>query len=325
MSITDTVESRWRTLIDCGAQETREVDAHSPLRMLIGVSALGRPFFAVIAREKPGIPALTSAIDVTLRQRQSDGRWVLALELQVNGLTDAFISLVSDLAEKSAEACDEHGALTIFLETLAEWQELLTARAEHLSESALRGLIAELWFGFQSGVHGRSLGEAARSWAGPLGGMQDFQFAPPGHCFEVKSVRPTGESVEVSSEDQLDGDHIKMAVVTLEDLADPADGITLPQLIATIRVGFANGSDRLEFNRRFATLHVDPDDPWYADRAFHVRRLQILSIAEDFPALRRSQLPKAITRTNYRIDIQYVQQFIEFDMEYPQEGHGGNE
>lgn len=324
MSMTDTVESRWRALIDRGAQETREVDAKSPLRMLVGVSALGSPFFAVIVKEKPGIPALTSAIDVTRRQRQLDGRWVLALELQVNGLTDAFISLVSDLAEKSAEARDEHSALTIFLETLAEWQELLTAQAEHLSEGALRGLIAELWFGFQSGAHGRPLGEAARSWAGPLGGLQDFQFASPGHRFEVKSIRPTGASVEVSSEDQLDGDNIKLAVVALEDLADPADGVTLPQLIATIRAGFANGADRLEFNRRFAALRVDPDDPWYADRAFRVRRLQILGITEDFPAIRRSQLPEAISRTNYRIDIRYVQQFIELDVQYSHESDTAN-
>jgi hypothetical protein len=155
--------------------------------------------------------------------------------------------------------------------------------------------------------------------------MQDFQFAPPGHSFEVKSVRPTGANVEVSSEDQLDGDNIKLAVVVLEDLADPTDGVTLPQLIATIRASFANGADRLEFNRRFAALRVDPEDPWYADRAFHVRRLQILDITEEFPALRRSQLPEAITRTNYRIDIRCIQRFIELDIEYSHGSDGSNE
>ena len=70
--------------------------------------------------------------------------------------------------------------------------------------------------------------EVARSWAGPLGGVQDFQFPSPGFRFEVKSMRPSRTSVEISSEEQLDGDGIKLAVVTLEELADPSAGITLP-------------------------------------------------------------------------------------------------
>ena len=46
------------------------------------------------------------------------------MELQVHALTDAFISLVSDLAAKSALAASEREALKIFLDTLAEWKEL---------------------------------------------------------------------------------------------------------------------------------------------------------------------------------------------------------
>ena len=206
--MTETVEDRWRALLDRGEPETREVNAESAMRMLFGVSPVGRPFFAILVSKKPGKPELTTAVEVATGYRPSDGRWTLTLELQAPSLTDAFISLVSDLAAKSAAAPTEEQALKNFLETLAEWQELLTARAEHVSESVLRGLLAELWFGFQSGVHGYSPSDVARSWAGPLGGTQDFQFPSPGHHFEVKSLRPSRTSVEISSEDQLDGDNI---------------------------------------------------------------------------------------------------------------------
>jgi Putative PD-(D/E)XK family member, (DUF4420) len=318
----DTVEVRWRALLERGEPETREVDAESPLRMLIGVSPVGRPFFAVFVSKKPGLPELTSAIEVARRYRTADGRWSLTLELQVQSLTDAFISLVSDLAVKSAMADSEQSALRIFLETLAEWQELLTARAEHLTESALRGLIAELWFGFESSTHGQSLPDVARSWAGPLGGAQDFQFLSPGHFFEVKALRPSRTSVEVSSEEQLDGDNIKLAVVTLENIADPADGIVLPKLVASIRSSLENAVDRAEFNRRFARLQVDPDDPWYGEQGYRVLRLQLLDVNDDFPALRRSQLPDAIDRASYRVDIQFLQRFVEFDINYSHRSGG---
>ena len=139
--MTDTVEVRWRALLERGEPETREVNAESPLRMLIGVSHVGRPFFAIIVSQKPGLPELTSAIEVARRYRASDGRWTLTLELQVRSLTDAFISLVSDLAAKSATAASERSALKRFLETLAEWQELL------ISELGRRGEVLRIAVG----------------------------------------------------------------------------------------------------------------------------------------------------------------------------------
>ena len=315
----DTIEDRWRGLLARGEPESREVDADSRLRMLIGVSPVGRPYFAVVVSNKPGLPDLTSAIEVTRRQRTMDGRWTLTLELQVHALTDAFISLVSDLAAKSAGAASESVALDIFLETLAEWQELLTARASRLSEGALRGLIAELWFGFESGAHGHPVHEVARSWAGPLGGAQDFQFPAPGYHFEVKSLRLGRTSVEISSEEQLDGDNIKLAVVSIEDVATPSDGTTLPGLVTSIRSRLKDGADRAEFNRRFARLLVDPDEPWYSEHVYSIRRLQVFDVNENFPALRRSLLPQEIERTTYHVDIQHLPQFVVFDVDYSHE------
>ena len=149
----DTVEDRWRALLARGEPELREVDAESPLRMLIGVSPVGRPYFAVIVAQKPGLPISPAP------SRSHDGSvqrgWTLDTHTRAasTALTDAFISLVSDWRQERARASEQE-ALNIFLETLAEWQELLTARADRLSESALRGLIAELWFGFESEAQG---------------------------------------------------------------------------------------------------------------------------------------------------------------------------
>jgi hypothetical protein len=313
----DTVEHRWRALLAHGEPESREVDAESPLRMLIGVSPVGRPYFAIIVTQKPGLPDLTNAITVTRRQRASDGRWTLTLELQVHALTDAFISLVSDLASKSSAASGERAALEVFLHTLTEWQELLTARADHLSEGELRGLIAELWFGFDAHAHGHSAPEAAHAWTGPMGGAQDFQFPAPGHHFEVKSLRPRSTTIEISSAEQLDGHNIKLAVVTLEEVAAPSESVTLSVLVASVRSRLTEGADRSEFNRRFARLLVDPDDPWYAEQTYAVRRLRIFDVSEDFPALRRSQVAQAINQITYRIDVLHLSQFGVLDLNYP--------
>jgi len=322
--MTESIEARWRALLEGGEPESREVDALSPLRMVVGLSVGGRPYFAIIVSQKPGLPSVANAIDVTRRQRGSDGRWSLTLELQLPSLTDAFISLVSDLASKSIVAASESAGLEIFLETLQEWRELLTEKTIRLSEGALRGLIAELWFGFRSNVHGHTLSEAVHAWAGPLGGVQDYQFLTPGCRYEVKSLRPTRPDVIISSAEQLDGEAIKLAVVTLDEVAEKANGITLPMLVYVIRSAIEDGADRSEFNRRFARLSVDPDDPWYTEHVYSIRRLQIFDVRAEFPAIRRSELPEAIARASYQIGVGHISQFIEFDINYSHQGEGSH-
>lgn len=321
--MTETVESRWLSLLARGEPETREVDAESPLRMLIGVSPVGRPYFVVITSEPVGVPDLPSAIEVTRRKRGTDGRWTLTLELQVRALTDAFVSLLGELATKSAITPDEKAALQVFLQTLDEWRELLTWNTERLSESALRGLVAELWFGFFSGEHRHSPAETTHAWQGPLGGPQDFQFLVPSFRYEVKSVRPSRAEVEISSAEQLDGENVRLAVVTLEEVDTASRGLTLPGLVHTIRTTLSEGDARAEFNRKFAALGIDLDDPWYADHAYTVRRLRLFEVPGDFPALRRSELPEAIGRTVYRLDTDEISRFVIVDSTQGGEDNGG--
>ena len=52
----DTVEDRWRALLARGEPEMREVDPEEPTADVIGVSPVGRPYFAVIVAQKLDCP-----------------------------------------------------------------------------------------------------------------------------------------------------------------------------------------------------------------------------------------------------------------------------
>jgi hypothetical protein len=306
-------EDRWRGLIDSGDTGTREVDAASPIRMVCGVDASLRPLFFIIVEHKPGLPRLSGAISVERRQRTLDGKWTLTLILNDATLTDVFLSLVGNLAVHCAAAESESAAVDAFLTTVEEWQELLSARFDRLSEERLRGLIAELWFGFESGHHGYSMAETVSAWSGPFRGEQDFNFPTPGVQYEVKAIRPNRESVEISSIAQLDQSNVQLAVVTLDLATDPAIGTTLPQQIARIRASFAEPEARAEFNRRFAQLMVNLTDPWYDDQCFQIQRLRLFDAGPQFPALRGTELPQAIPRARYRLDLAQVTGFLLVD------------
>lgn len=310
--MTELVEARWRALFDAGQPEMREVDADSALRMLFGVNELNQPYFFVLLAVRPRAPQLSSAITVEVGQRP-DSRWTLTLRLVDPALTDAFVTLMSDIAQKSALEPTEHEAWTVFVASLTDLQHLLMPRRERLSLEALRGLVAEIWFGFDAAAHGQSLDAAVAAWSGPFKGEQDFNFPVPATQFEVKSNRPARAIVEISSTAQLDRDDVHLAVVTVEDVPMTSDGITLPRLVAAVRERL-DPTTRAEFNRRFAALVIDLDDPWYREQHFSVQRLAIYEVTDDFPALRGSRLPSPIVRATYRLDLDQLAHHLVSDV-----------
>lgn len=317
--MTDLVETRWRELLAAGRSEMREVAADSALRMIIGVNDLNQPYLFVFLAARPRAPQLSSAITVEVAQRPADARWTLTLRLVDSTLTDAFITLISDIAQKSADESTETEAWSVFVGLLTDLQHMLLPRSERLSLESLRGLIAEIWFGFDAAVHGHTVEAAVLAWNGPFKGDQDFNFPVPAIQFEVKSVRPARSFVEISSTAQLDRDDVHLAVVTVEDLKTGSGGITLPAIVGAVR-GRLDPATRSEFNRRLAQLALDLDDPWYLEQRFSVQQLAVYEVAGDFPTLRRSLLPTAIVRATYRLDLEQLAAHLVSEAAYESPG-----
>lgn len=316
-------ESRWRELIADGAMATREVDASAPLRMIFGLDSLGRPLFFVVVNQKPGLPHLKGAVSVERRFRNRDNSWTLSLVLEAPALTEVFLALVLDLARSCGDEPTESAAMATLLNTVDEWQTLLDHRTDRLSDSRLRGLMAELWFGFLDRPHARPLPEAVDAWGGPYGNEQDFVF-PGGQAYEVKAVRPNRDFVEISSEAQLDVHPLSLAVVTI-DAGTTLDNWTLPTLLETIRKSIVEPSVRTTFNRALLEYHTNFDDAWYEDQAFEFTRLRVYDVHSGFPALRGSNLPEAISRTVYRVDLNYTDEFLITDEPYNPHRQAGSQ
>jgi hypothetical protein len=158
-----------------------------------------------------------------------------------------------------------------------------------------------------------------------LGGAQDFQFTYPGQRYEVKSLRPGRTDVEISSEEQLEGEDINLVVVTMEEVHSSEDGLTLPLLVKSIRSKLLDGSARAEFNRKFARLAVNLADAWYAERAYSITKLQIYGVRTGFPALTRSELPSAISQVVYRLNIKQLTDYLALNTTYKNESTSDGE
>lgn len=312
----DALISRWRALIAASASAKQEVDARHPLRLLFGVDDYQRPLFAVMTHVRPHEPELSSEAVATHITHRADGLYSLLLSLNDSSLFEVFAQLCDDLASRSASATDEATAMDAIYSALAEWQHLLRApRPQHLSLEALRGLVGELWYATSVLSPTRSLDQTIRSWIGPNGAHQDFEF-PDDTLIEVKTIHPGGSWVEIASEHQLDalGKQLTLAVVEL-DIAEPhtANAMSLPSLIESIRSRLSAHPEALSTFDTSLRHFEDPfTHPFYSTNLFKVRKCRTYNVSGDFPKLVPTDLPAGVTTVRYRLNVADLEPFRVF-------------
>lgn len=313
MSSTSDLPARWGALLGSGTPAQQEVDSSHPLRLLFGSDDSRRPLFAVMARIRPAEPDLPGDVLDTVITKRSDGFYVLVISLRDPTLFEVFAQLCTDLAVRSRAADNELRALHEVYTALGEWKRLLRSRQEHLSLESLRGLTAELWFGWNRLTAERPLDQVFSRWTGPFGAHQDFQFAD-GQLVEVKAVRPDVNWIQIASEHQLASteNRLRLAVVELED-AEPGteDALSLPALLSAIRhelalVPLAAAA--------FETAIREFRDPFahsfYDQNCFTVRGCRVHDVSEGFPRLVPSDLPRGVSGVGYRVALDAIAGFV---------------
>jgi hypothetical protein len=310
--MTETFVQRWREIVASPGLGKFEVDASHPLRFIVGVNEHDEPMIFVIVDDKPPIPDLSGIIEVECRQRTTDHKWTLALSLTDQRFLEAYLQFSTDLVARTSDAANEAQGVAMLLKVVAEWKRMF-ARGPRapLSEDALRGLVAELWFGVHVLRREAEAPKIALAWQGPHGSQQDYVF-PLGPRYEVKSRRPDAEVITISSLEQLDAEGLTLVTVTLVEVdAGMADSVNLPTLVDGIRADLATTPDAsLVFDEGLDALDVDPGDSRYADHWFVVTECTEYRVSADFPAIRRSAVPDPIVAATYDISINAIKDFL---------------
>jgi hypothetical protein len=309
--MTESFISRWRQILDEPGRGKSEVNASHPLRFIFGVDQVERPLLFVITDEKPPMPDLSGVIRVDRGKRTRDGRWTLSLTLTDNRFLETYLQFASDLVLRTSDARTESEGLIRLLTAVNEWKRLFArgTRAQ-LTEMELRGLVAELWFGFRVLRREQSDADIAYAWKGPRGGDQDFVFSFD-RRYEVKSLHADSDAIRISSAEQLDAENLTLTTVALEQCApDRTGAISLPTLVQEIRGRLASVPDAaVVFDQSLSAIAVDAGDSHYADRWYAVATCIEYAVTTEFPAIRRSMMPRGVLGIVYDIAIPAVAEF----------------
>lgn len=323
MSTTD-VMSDWKSLVDERSPAKRYFDPSHPLDLLYGSDPAGRPVFVMLTSTKPEESPVSRDISMSLAQR-SDGRWATSLRLEDATLFASFSRLCLDLVARSRSSTAEGDAVKAVFKALDEWKLLLRRyRPRRMSLSELRGLVAELWFGFTVLSPTRGPDVIALAWTGPLQAPQDFTFLDD-HLCEVKARRSSAATVGVASVEQLDPGTktLMLAIVDLDDGdADTSDGFTLMDLLYDIRsMEDLSFEGRSRLDKLLLTLGLDESDHYYAETYFAVTRYQEFDVNDSFPSIRAGTvngLP--VSRVRYDLAIEPLGPWQVRDINLQEEG-----
>lgn len=282
------------------------VDTDHILELYIGLDEKGRKSIELRSAFNPRKVKGTSAIEVNQydNQKYKTIRFSLTDE-EISGL---FYTFCDDLIEQTRDLTDEKGGYNAIVVRFHQWKKMfVSSKKDFLNEAQIMGLIGELLFLRDQLSKRIGLPEALRSWSGQELTHKDFSYGDT--WSEVKTIRRSSQVVHISSLEQLDSEHDgELAVYALEKMSTEYNGITLNKLIVDIRNRFSDSDDRDLFMSKVALQGYEYHN-YYDDFVFELIYCKNFRVSEDFPKLIPGDVPEAVLKATYDIDLNKITEF----------------
>lgn len=282
------------------------VDTDHILELYIGLDEKGRRSIELRSAFNPRKVKGTSAIEVNQydNQKYKTIRFSLTDE-EISGL---FYTFCEDLIDQTRNLPEESAGYNAIVVRFHQWKKMfVSSKKEFLNEPQIMGLIGELLFLRDQLSKRTGLSEALRSWSGQELTHKDFSYGDT--WTEVKTIRRSSQSVRISSLEQLDSEHDgELVVYALEKMSAEYKGITLNKLIVEIRNLFSDSDDRDLFMSKVALQGYEYHN-YYDDFVYEKIYNKNFRVNADFPRLTPDDVPEAVVKTIYDIDLNKIAEF----------------
>lgn len=196
------------------------------------------------------------------------------------------------------------------MDNFKKWQRFLSASSKGLGETAIRGLMAELFQLYKwIQEYPEHTDKIINCWYGPDKLQHDFIF--DNLSIEIKSIGSTDKrKITISSEHQLESfsEHLYLyvfKVIKTEQLTSSA--LNLNQLVESIKALLIGESLSIFEEKLLMAQYIKRKE--YDENNFIITPLQNYQVIKDFPRITTHNLPLGISNINYEIDFKAIEQF----------------
>lgn len=306
ITITD-LSNAWAAIVpQVGQNIGRRADDSHPLDFFISYDENHNMQMILASDCLPIVPASSIQIAVRANPRH-DGKYALCFSLSDESLKEQFVSLCWDMMDCTYNISNKANGVKKAIKRFCMWQKLFAEpKNKKMSDDEVKGLIGELCVLKQIVLPNYSEYIALSGWIGPLGADRDFEMSET-WC-EVKTVSLSKDTVSISSLDQLDiNTDGELCIVRIEKSSpDTTGSFSLNMLIKEIRADLEDWDSCAIFDARIAAAKYSSSDP-RSDDVYMLHQIEIYKIDQDFPRIRRSQLPIGIVNAKYELSIPGIQ------------------
>jgi hypothetical protein len=280
-------------------------DGEHPFDVYLGLDQSGRKSLALVMSARRERITSTKTIDAQFFKRE-DGQLMLSFSLVDDQLRDIFYKFCEDIIESTRLSHKEEGFAPA-VERWETWIKFFTKTVLPLSENEILGLIGEIYFLHNVMIPKYGQDVSLESYIGTDRAHKDFEVHDT--WYEVKSIHNGVRSVKISSIEQLDSDLKGQLEIITFDQSTPTyeNNITLNNFIS----GFRDSLERkwqLLFDEKMRKVGYLEDER-YDEYNYVFVGLDKFTVNDEFPKIRKHDLPTGITKASYEIDISAIQGF----------------
>lgn len=243
-----------------------------------------------------------------------DTRWVV-LKLLDNNFWDLFNDLIISFYNRIYRISDVAGYSKEIIHTFYKWSEFFDdSRRDKLGEETIKGLWGELriLLDLVGNSNSNTVNDTLSSWRGPFDSCHDFVMSLKN--LEVKTKDTSKAEVKISSEFQLEPESdkgLELVVVNVE--RDQVSGASVKDLILQIkgliidRLGDFTVLLKAIAQKGLNMRNIDEYDI-YKYRA--INSTSYNCILAGFPKIIRAEIPGEITRVNYNLNVNSLNDYL---------------
>jgi hypothetical protein len=292
-----------------GTDTFQRVDENHVLDLYIGRDSMSRCTLFLIADIEPMPIFSARIINVSVGLRH-DNKWGILFSLVDNNFEDLFCHFCEDMIESSRSLSNKKQGSIFICKRYEKWQDMLAKYKDGLlSESHIKGLVGELYFLKEVLIPMYGEEMAINSWIGPDQADQDFICGEI--WYEVKSTVSGSESIKISSIEQLDTNREGELVVVYLDKTSYADESKI-----TLNVIYKEVADSLsDINLKYRLSDILLNLGYcmrieYDEYRFKFSGLIRYKVNNEFPCVRRLNIPQSIVSVKYDLSLSFISKFI---------------
>jgi hypothetical protein len=292
------------------AERFQRIEKTHPIAWYVGLDECNNYALFAITMTQPKKVNSTEMIKVFIGQRQ-DGKYGITFSLNEKSNLDLFIHFCSDMVSFTKRASKQETAADYICSRYLQWLKAFKKNGAHLlSNEEIKGLIGELLFLETKMMPLYGPEKALESWTGIDATDQDFSC--DNTWYEVKSTSSGSPSVTIHSVEQLDTRQTGHLVVITLDKTSDADSskITLNNMIERVIKLIPEKVSQDKLSDRLFDFGYYKDES-YDHIGFKFNGMAMYRVDEEFPCLRKNQLPTSVQNVKYGLTLAAIENFRE--------------